>query len=157
MTRTTTPAGSRTTDGRTSDEPVALLVAVVAWFALGVLELIAVTGTWPGREPAPGVEALRAEMGTQVIHTGGTVWPHLLGLGCVVVLLAGALLLLNGRGWIRGVVSVAGVLVIVLLGRVGRAEVAIGLALFVIGTVAMMTVSVHRRLSGRGDRQQGGG
>lgn len=129
--------------------PPALLVGVVAWFVLGVLELVVAAGTWPGREPDPGIESLRNQMGSDVVSTGGSGWPNLAGLVLGAGLLAGAVLLLLGRRWARPALPAAGILVIIALGTAGRVEVAIGLGLFVVATVATMTVGVHRHLAGR--------
>lgn len=139
--------GGPPADGRIGGAPPALLVGAIAWFVLGVLELVASTGTWPGREPDPGVESLRNQMGSDVVSTGGSVLPNLAGLALGIGLLAGAVLLLCGRRWARPALPAVGIVAIIVLGAVGRIEVAIGLGLFVIATVATMTVGVHRHLS----------
>lgn len=146
MTGEDRTSGGPTPRGRVGSAPPALLVGVIAWFALGVLELVASTGTWPGREPDPGVESLRNRMGSEVVSTGGSAWPNLAGLALGVGLLGGAVLLLLGSRWTRPALPVVGIVVIIALGTVGRVEVAIGLGLFVIATVATMTVGVHRHL-----------
>ena len=132
--------------------PVALVVGVVAWFVLGVLQLVVAVGTWPGRDPEPGIDALRDQLGTEVVSSGGSAWPNLAGIVFGVALLAGAVLLLLGRRWSRLALPAVGVLVLVALGTAGRAEVAIGLGLFLVATVATMTIEVHRYLNSSGAR-----
>lgn len=147
MTDEDVTSGGPPARDRVARAPRALYVGVVAWFVLGVLQLVVATGTWPGREPDPSIESLRSEMGSEVVVPGGPGWPDVLGVLLGAGLLAGAVLLLLGHRWTRLALPVAGIVVIVTLSAVGRAGVAVGLGLFVIATVATMTVVVHRHLS----------
>ncbi|OJG06082.1 hypothetical protein BG618_02807 [Pseudonocardia autotrophica] len=139
--------GPATTRGGTR-VPKALIVAVAAWLALGVLELVVGFGSGAPAESAPDVDRLRDELGSPAVSGGGPSLTAVLTVGVAALTMAGAFVLLARRGWARIPLAALGVAGVVLVGLSGRAEAVIGLVLLVLGVLGLMTVGTHRYLRG---------
>jgi hypothetical protein len=134
----------------TSRFPWQLGLGAAAWVALGGLLVVGALTT-PSTTDGPdqaSVDKIRDNLGDTAVTTRGSAHPTLLLLVGAVVLLMAVLLLL-GQGWARYVLPVLGIASLIVLGIDGRAEVVPVLAALVIGTIPLLSPTLHRYLSGR--------
>jgi hypothetical protein len=136
--------------GETSGFPWQLGLGAAAWVVLGGLLVVGALTT-PSTSDGPdqaSVDKIRDNLGDSAVATRTSAHPTLLLLVGAVVLLIAVLLLL-GQGWARYVLPVLGIASLIVLSIDGRGEAVPVLAAVVVGTVPLLSPTVHRYLSGR--------
>jgi hypothetical protein len=137
-------------DGETSGFPWQLGLGAGAWVVLGgllVVGALTTPATSDGADQA-SVDKIRDNLGDSAVAARASAHPTLLLLIGAVVLLMAVLLLL-GQGWARYVLPVLGIVSLILLGVDGRGEAVHVFAALVVGTVPLLSPTVHRYLAGR--------
>ncbi|MEU4377243.1 hypothetical protein [Pseudonocardia alni] len=123
------------------------MASVAAWLLFGVLELVVGFGAIAPSDGESEVDRVRDELGSPAVSTSAPLLDRPVAVVVGLVLLAAALLLLAGRGSVRYVAAVAGVVGVLDLAVGGRFETGIAIVLLVVGIVPLMLPSVYRFLS----------
>jgi hypothetical protein len=139
--------------GRTKQKlPWQLIVAALAWAALGVTSLVeALSNTGSSSEADSGsVQAVQGSLGNSaasVGEKGGSLAAVLILIGLAALLLTALLLL--GQGWARMALQVVGLIaVIYFAATVGWVPALVAMVAMIVGSVLLLSASVTRYMAG---------